>query len=399
MKSLKVLKVDQPIGEFYIGAIDCRDLLAISTVDVREFEKGNPGEIDGIQRELSPSRLKSLREYVNLDYATFPTSVILALDERCVSLKEIDGCGGLFELDITDYQGSEEEGDYSIPLSKSAFVIDGQHRLAGLLNRQHEKGNFEVNVSIFVGADIADQAEIFSRVNLAQTKVNKSLMYDLLDYAKEKSPFKVAHDVVVALNNDYDEKPDGTIYKGPFFRRIKRLGKRTPGVDEETLAQATVVNGLLRHLPKNQEHERSKSILGLARKREENESWRDRIFVDFYRTDDFLSILLIVTNYFDAVRDRWCEAWESAEQGRILNRTTGFNALIRFLKDAYLEIVDSPRVVKKEEFAEIFDRVSIEDKDLNSEIYLPGSSGAGLLYRHLKEEGLPKKEDRQANLF
>ncbi|MCE8033118.1 DGQHR domain-containing protein [Billgrantia tianxiuensis] len=397
MKVLKVLKVDQPIGEFYIGAIDSRDLLEIATVDIREFSEGNPGEIDGIQRELSPGRLSALKEYVNLDYATFPTSVILAIDERCVEVKGIGGCDGLFNMEISGYEGDEDS--LPIPLSETAFVIDGQHRLAGLIDRDHKKGPFEVNVSIFVGADIADQAEIFSRVNLAQTKVNKSLMYDLLDYAKEKSPYKVAHDIVVALNNDVLETSGEEKIDGPFYHRIKRLGKRTPGVSGETLAQATVVNGLLRHLPKNQEKERSKSILGFGGRREPRESWRDRIFVNFYREEDFLSILLIVSNYFEAVRQKWPVAWNSEEQGMILSRTTGYNALIRFLKDAYLELVDSPRVVEKSEFLEIFSRIDIPDEELNSEVYLPGSSGAGLLYRHLVQQGLKNSLSRQAELL
>lgn len=397
MKSLKVLKVDQPIGEFYIGAIDSRDLLEIATVDIREFSEGNPGEIDGIQRELSPGRLKALKNYVNLDYATFPTSVILAVDERCVEVKKIEGCNGLFDLVISGYEG--DEGFPPIPLSETAFVTDGQHRLAGLVNRDHEKGPFEVNVSIFIGADIADQAEIFSRVNLAQTKVNKSLMYDLLDYAKEKSPYKVAHDIVVALNNDVLKSDSGESIEGPFYHRIKRLGKRTPGIDSETLAQATVVNGILRHLPKDQEKERSKSILGFGGRREIKESWRDRIFVDYYRNEDFLSILLILSNYFEAVRDRWPSAWDSDEQGMILSRTTGYNALIRFLSDAYKELVDEPRVVEKHEFLEIFERVDIYDEDLNSEIYLPGSSGAGLLYRQLVGKGVKKNQSGQVELL
>jgi DGQHR domain-containing protein len=95
----------------------------------------------------------------------------------------------------------QEDGELpAIPVEKSAFVLDGQHRLAGLQHRDRDKPPFEVNVSIFVGADIADQAEIFSRVNLAQTKVNKSLTFDLLEYAKEKSPHKVAHDIAEGLS-------------------------------------------------------------------------------------------------------------------------------------------------------------------------------------------------------
>jgi len=377
MKSLKVLRVHQPIGEFYIGAIRSDDLLEISTVDVRQFTEGHGESIDGIQRELSKSRLKDLRDYVNRDYATFPTSIILAIDERCVDLIPIPNCHGLFELQVTGWEGDDDEPP--IPLDASAFVIDGQHRLAGLENRDPKKEPFDVNVSIFVGADVADQAEIFSRVNLAQTKVNKSLMYDLLDYAKENSPFKTAHDVTVALNRDET---------GPFYKKIKRLGVRTPGVDTETLAQATVVDGLLRHLPRNQEQERSKSILGWGSRSEPHENWTDRIFVKFYRADDNASILITVSNYFDAVRERWPQAWSEPDEGQILCKSTGYTALIRFLKDAFVSLVDEPRVVEKAEFSEIFGRVSLTDGDFNKDRFIPGSSGASELYKTLKREGL-----------
>lgn len=389
MITLKVLKVAQPIGDFYIGAIKSDTLLKIATVDVREFGEGTAGSIDGIQRELSKSRLKDLSEYVNLEYATFPTSVILAIDEKCVDIIEVDGCSGLFDLNVTGFRGDSEEK--AIAIEESAFVLDGQHRLAGLENLDSDNDAFEVNVSIFVGADIADQAEIFSRVNLAQTKVNKSLTYDLLDYAKEKSPYKVAHDVVVALNADD---------AGPFFKKIKRLGVRTPGVDGETLAQATVVNGLLRYLPSNQEKERSKSIFGISFSTEPNENWQSRIFVNYYRKDDFASILLIVSNFFEAVSEKWPEPWNNPSEGQILCRTTGFNALIRFLKDAYLEIVTEPRVVEKIEFLELFKRISISSEELTKEKYIPGSTGQGELYRQLVKEGISNtKTNKQPNLF
>lgn len=387
MTILNVLKVTQPIGEFYIGAIDSKSLLEITTVDVREFGRGEAGTIDGIQRELSKPRLKELGQYVNLDYATFPTSIILAIDARCVKLHDIAGCPGLLKLEVIAYDGSE--GDNPIPLEASAFVIDGQHRLAGLQRRDPTKEPFEVNVSIFVGADIADQAEIFSRVNLAQTKVNKSLTYDLLDYAKEKSPYKVAHDVAVALNADE---------RGSFYNKIKRLGVRTPGLDGETLAQATVVNGLLRYLPSNQEKERSKSIFGLSRNTERNEDWRQRIFVPFYRADDVTSIFLTVSNYFDAVSERWPDAWHTPQEGQILSRTTGYNALIRFLKDAYQVVAREPRVVEKSEFAAIFDNIGIEQDQLNKDNYVPGSTGQGKLYEELVEKGI-RSRDRQGTFI
>ena len=98
---------------------------------------------------------------------------------------------------------------------------------------------------------------------------------------------------------------------------------------------------------------------------------------------------MIVSNYFDAVRDKWPNAWREPDEGQILARTTGFNALIRFLKDAYLSVVDKPRVVEKGEFAAIFQRINILEEDLNKESYVPGSSGQGKLYRELRDKGLP----------
>ena len=42
----------------------------------------------GIQRKLSPSRVKDLKEYVKSFDATFPTSIVLAVDESCASWDE-----------------------------------------------------------------------------------------------------------------------------------------------------------------------------------------------------------------------------------------------------------------------------------------------------------------------
>ena len=80
---------------------------------------------------------------------------------------------------------------------------------------------------------------LFSIVNLAQTKVNRSLVYDLFSLARSRSPEKTCHEVVVAL-----DKMD----ESPFHHRIKRLGVATEGRFGETLSQATVVKGILPYI-------------------------------------------------------------------------------------------------------------------------------------------------------
>ncbi len=374
--SLNVLKVDQPIGEFYIGAIRSDVLNRISTVDIRKFDENDPDDIAGIQRTLSKERVKKISQYVNFEYATFPTSIVIAIDERCVTLGPVGGCDGLFKLTIRPYEGDDEEPGISI--DRTAFIIDGQHRLAGLKNLADGKV-FEVNVSVFVGADLADKAEIFSTVNLAQTKVNKSLVYDLYTYEKKPSPVKAAHEVTIALNRDPD---------GPFYRKIKRLGTATPGITNETLAQATVVGAILKYLPKDADKEKNKGIFDLFTHREHDEDWRVEIFSPFYRNGDPVSIFNIITNYFGAVQKRWPSAWNDNEKGLILNRTNGYVGLMRLLRDCYNSVTTTPRIVTVEEFYPFFERVDLRDADFNTDNFKPGSSGASALYKALSQAAL-----------
>ena len=75
-----------------------------------------------------------------------------------------------------------------------ARIINGQHRIAGLKSLRSR--GFYVNVTRYiVDMDISDQANVFSTINLAQTKVSRSLVYDLYAYAKARSPQKTCHDI------------------------------------------------------------------------------------------------------------------------------------------------------------------------------------------------------------
>lgn len=78
------IELEQPIGKFYIGAIDCHQLVRISFADRRRIEKGERDIeiISGIQRPLATKRVTELRKYVNSIDASFPTGIILAVEVR-----------------------------------------------------------------------------------------------------------------------------------------------------------------------------------------------------------------------------------------------------------------------------------------------------------------------------
>lgn len=394
---LPVSKVNQPIGEFYVGRIDARTLTKISYTEIRAFLDGTQEKIAGIQRERSPKRIEEIKKYVNLDYATFPTSIIISVTPECARLVnfdpditpekalelfrepddyELDKDASVFNLLLNSF-GSPEEEDYT-PTEKIAFIIDGQHRVAGLAGLQDGR-EFDVNISIFVGASDADKAEIFARVNQAQTKVNQSLVIDLASYYEERGPVKFAHEVVLAMNHDEN---------GPFYDKVKRLGKAGPGKGRiQTLAQATVVKPIVDYITADPEEERNKRYKGIFASRRKPDEWRKFIFQPFYDERDDGGMFLCLTNYFDAVKARWPEVWDDAPAGTILNRTTGYAALIKFLRPVYLEHCSEPgQILSRADCDSVFNQVDINAMDFNKNVYLPGSSGVSNLYRKMMSD-------------
>lgn len=363
-KSIEIpcLKIDQPIGQFYVGVIQHTDLLEIAYVDQRKLNS-DIDDFMGIQRQLSKSRVKKIEEYVENVDATFPTSVIISIrDENC------SWTNSTRTLRIHDSKGVE--------FRDIAKILDGQHRVEGLKKRK-SKDPFELTVTIFVDVDVATQANIFSTVNLAQTKVNRSLVYDLFSYERVRSPQKSCHEIAVALNHKESS---------PFHHRVKRLGIATPGVENETLTQAALVESLLLFISKNPTEDRN-SFMRKVRlvgptKDELNKLPFRRMWLDGKEQD----IAKIVFNFFTAVVDRWPDSWRDLKRkGNVLPKTNGFKALMRFLKPVYLDIVDEDfgRVPTAKQFGEYLSEVPLKDADFNIKTFPPGTSGESILYRKL----------------
>ncbi len=359
------IRIEQPIGVFYVGAISGDLLCEITWVDVRRIEGERGFETYlGIQRPLSAERVVEIAEYVRSPDACFPTAVIIAVPGTCATYDEEKR-----QMTIREYL-DPGEGEERVNFRQIAKVIDGQHRIEGL--RENRNLDFQVNVSVFVEMDIADQAYVFSTVNLAQTKVNKSLVYDLFDLAKTRSPQKICHNIAVALDRNE---------KSPFFQRIKRLGVATQGRFGETITQSTFVESLLRYVSTNPNQDRNLLLRRKAPSLASADELRILIFRNMFLKEQDLQITDVVWNYFDAVRERWPKAWNYMGRGLMLNKTNGFRALMRFLRMAYLYVSAPGEVPSSEQFARVLKRIDFPDDRFTTDLYLPGSSGESLLYK------------------
>lgn len=206
--------------------------------------------------------------------------------------------------------------------------------------------------------------------------MNTSLVYDLLDFAKARSPQKSCHDVAVALDK---------FEISPLRNMIKRLGTATPGRAGETLAQATVVTSLLSLVSLDPNEDR----FALARGRSVAETvnyaktplrpiWYEQHDTDIART---------LINYFSVVSEKWNAEWTTREKGHILPRTNGFRALMRFLRPVLIRLRPSKdlalQVVSKEEFGSIFNLIDADPDRFTVEYYAPGTSGETALFKDL----------------
>lgn len=354
--SMKCIEIAQPIGRFYIGCMHYRDLLRISYADVRRIADPDLETYLGIERELSPQRIRELERYVETIDATFPTSIILSISSE-------------------DSEYDDKTGTLAIRNDEQvAKIIDGQHRIKGLESFTGER--FDLTVTVFVDMDIEDQAMVFATINIAQTKVSKSLVYDLYEFTKRPSPQKTAHNVAKLLNSE-----DGS----PFEGRIKILGRATHKY--QTLTQAAVVEALMDLISgsvSRAEDDRELIKRGKQPTRATDDELRTLVFRNMFLDRMDAEIARVIWNYFAAVRERWQEAWDAVDKkGNMLPRTNGFRGFMRFLPYAYHQVGGPPSIPPRKGFLEILLGVELRDSDFNTTTYEPGTSGETGLFRDL----------------
>lgn len=363
---IKCLEANQPIGVMYIGVIDSEDLEKITFADVRRLRDGTENrEVEdyiGIQRKLDSRREKIIGKYVNLVDATFPNSIIISVSsEHAEYIKN----KGVLRLEYKD---------------DIAKVLDGQHRIAGFQKYEGKRGTFELIVTIYVDMELEDQAIVFATINKEQKNVSNSLVTDLFAFAESRSPQKTGHNIARALN-----KKKGS----PFFDKIKILG--TAESSNETITQSTFVDSILKYITRDKQSDRD-----FYRRNKKDESQKlphidekesKRLFLRNIFIDDVndIKIAQLLWNYFYAVQQKWPIAWNIPANNNILNKSTGFIALMRFFKDAYLSFDRIGQIITKEEFMTCFENIDLTDADFNRDKYVPGGIGQSALYNDLKE--------------
>lgn len=339
---LKVLKVTQQIGSYFVCVITARTLLEVCYSD-KLFATYNPEkltyDLDGTQREIRKDRLNSIADYINRVDSAFPNSIILAANYRQED--------GLIESEPEDpnspnarWDISQEKEDYflTIPTNrKLAAVIDGQHRLFSYVKANSDRLNDELICSVFFDLPKPIQASLFAVINSTQKPVNKSQTYELFGYnineEEEKfwSPDKLAVFITRKLNLGDPPSP----LKGKVIISAAKDSSLHEMNNQANwrVSTAVIVDSILKLISSNPIADNNFLLSEASKNTREhlkNSSRRDQSPLrDLYLSNQDLQIYKVVFNYLSACEELF---WSKMKPESFICRTAGIYALFDVLK-------------------------------------------------------------------
>jgi DNA sulfur modification protein DndB len=216
-KSIPGLAIRVPAVKTKMGGTNCYTfsitpeyLLKISYVSHRS--KGKASDVNTYQRMVKRARLKKISEYINND-GIFPTNIVVNLEKNRVQFERAHQ-----ETSETLDPGSGILGWLDIrPAYKSAWIIDGQHRLFAYSGLEKAKKS-RLSVLAFEGLLPSKQAELFIDINAKQKSVSPSLLQEL--YAELHWDAEEPQQRVRAIISKAIQMLDDDV-GSPLYRRVQ----------------------------------------------------------------------------------------------------------------------------------------------------------------------------------
>lgn len=404
MIRVPAIRVNQPIGEFYICSIPYNVLQKIAIPDALTLTDSGehlPGyyNLSGNQRTEIISRRKDIGSFIESVEATFPNTIILAAN--------IDESGNI--LDDNDMRRWIVEDDTNCNISfltipsddALARIIDGQHRVRGFQFATTKIETFDLPCSVFLDLTMPEQASIFATININQKRVDRSLAFDLFAYNLENeteekwAPDKLAVFFTRRLAVEVDSPLKGHI------KVIARQSKLVYNSKDWHVSTSVIVDGICSLITKNVTRDKNELL-------KVNQEKRDRMKIlgefsdnsplrDFYLENNDLLIYKLIFNYFSTV-DKLLLS--NIEKRGFLTKTIGIAALFDFLKEIAPDAIES-KDISQNYFEQYFEKLS--HVDFNSDRIPANGQGRRklkLLFQFVNNlVDIDKLKDEEIQLF
>ncbi|MBI4293125.1 MAG: DGQHR domain-containing protein [Betaproteobacteria bacterium] len=216
--------------KFYSFLTTPRHLLKIAFVN--HLALNHPDGRPAYQRMVAPSRIREIGNFVKHG-GFFPTNLLINFTEK-------------IRFDLLP---NKENSDSNIKFGwlylpnkyKSAWVIDGQHRLYGYSHIDEKYWDQSIAVIAFEGMDTKDEADLFVTINHKQKSVPRSVIVALQADLKWGSdePAERLSALCSRLTKTLNSDPTS-----PLFQRFSSQG--VVAKENQSLTMPEVVNGLKR---------------------------------------------------------------------------------------------------------------------------------------------------------
>ncbi len=329
--------VEQIHHSFMLTTLKASVLAKIAYSSVRGIDD-EPG---AVQRVLTERRIKSLKDFV-LSGGDFPGSMVLNWVGDGLT---IDSENSTFEFAINP---------------RSAQIIDGQHRIAGIkeaIKDNPEIGDIKIPVVIYSGLTTQECADIFIAINTEQKPAPKSLVYDLYGVGSD-----VAIDHAAARARDIAEYLN-TEVTSPYYGKIKFPGeKRRKG----GIALSTAVSAIKQLVEPNASFEQ----IGVH---------------------ELQLQIKCLNNYFSSIQSEYGSEWDLNTNA--FQYSAGFSAACEFFKLKLLPYCKMKNSFKSETISEA---LKIKDNGLIKQDEVSGQGGKEsmkIIYNRIDSAFVPVEDN------
>ena len=196
--------------KYKFTAIECKQndypffITKLSTEILREIcyvSRREDKPLDGFQRSLNNSRAKSIASYLDSARGVIPSALILSAQKNAALV----------------YQAETNEIKFNA-VKNSFMVLDGQHRLYGLLLAKNE---YEIPVIIFNSLDTKNEVTLFIDINTNQKGVPTTLLLDIKNLSGSESSTEDRQ------RRLFDELNKKSVMAGQLSPNRSRSGKLT----------------------------------------------------------------------------------------------------------------------------------------------------------------------------
>lgn len=399
------LRVEQPIGTFYVTVLPADLLLQVASSDVMSATMNPDGVgyvLSGTQRLVQDKRLTQIADYIDRIDAAFPNSIILAANyNREVGL-DVDELEAMEAEEREDANAAavapdeskswtvdeKPDGCFQITIpsaDKLAAIIDGQHRLFAFAKADAAtRLDMQLICAVFIDLPKAIQAQIFATINSTQKPVDRSLTYELFGYNVSDEPEEYWTPDKLAV---FLARKLGTQSSSPLKGKIAVSPKR----DEALVAlgqqaawkvsTAVVVDGILRLFSSNPRRDTNamrtsraqpRSVLAMGPKD------KSPLRAEFIKVNDAL-IYAMLENYLKACANLF---WQAPAPGSFIIKTVGVQALFDILRKIAPEAYEAEdlRVLFFEDRLRPASTLNFADEQFR----VPSGSGRSIIRRALE---------------